>query len=93
MARAAFGRLGVQQGWTAMCAARVDGCFLTGDPELFELHAATLAAARDRATRAGIAGDRIDDLVRDIRAAKDGGYEWVSSPFYLDLALRKPTVT
>ena len=51
---------------------------------MFELHAATLAAARDRATRAGIAGDRIDDLVRDIRAAKDGGYEWVSSPFYLD---------
>ena len=24
------------------------------------------------------------------RAAKDGGYEWVTSAFYLDLALRKP---
>ena len=42
----------------------MNGCFLTGDPEVFELYA----------------------------AAKDGGYEWVSSPFYLDLALRKPTV-
>jgi len=57
---------------------------------VFELHAATLAAARERATRLGIEADRIDDLVRDIRAAEDGGYEWVSSPFYLDLALRKP---
>jgi hypothetical protein len=56
-----------------------------------ELHAGTLAAARDRATGLGIAADRIDDLVRDIRAAKAGGYEWVTSPFYLDLALRKPT--
>jgi hypothetical protein len=40
----------------------------------------------------GIAADRIDGPVREIRAAKDGGYEWVSSPFYLDLALRKPAV-
>ena len=59
---------------------------------MFELHAATLSAARERAIRLGIAADRIDDLVRDIRAARDGGYEWVSSPFYLDVALRKPTV-
>jgi hypothetical protein len=70
----------------------MNGCFLTGDPQLFELHAATLAAARERATRLGIAAGGIDDLVRDIRAAKDGGYEWVSSPFYLDMALREPTV-
>jgi len=53
------------------------------------LGAATLAAARERAIHVGIAADRIDDLVRDIQAAKDGGYEWVSSPFYLDLTLRK----
>ena len=64
---------------------------MTGDPELvFEIHAATLAAARERATQLGIAAERIDDLVRDIRAAKNGGYQWVSSPFYLDLTLRKP---
>lgn len=74
--------------------AGMQGCFLTADPELvFEIHAATLAAARKRATYMGMAADRIDDLAREIRAAKDGGYEWVSSPFYLDLTLRKPTVT
>jgi hypothetical protein len=28
--------------------------------------------------------------VQDLRAAKDGGYEWVTSSYYLDLALRKP---
>jgi len=38
----------------------------------------------------GIAADRIDDLVRDIRAAKGGGYEWVAMGFLLDLTLRKP---
>jgi hypothetical protein len=38
----------------------------------------------------GIAADRIDDLARDIRAAKDNRYEWVSSVFFLDLTLRKP---
>jgi SAM-dependent methyltransferase len=72
----------------------VNGCFQAADPELaFEIHAATLAVARDRAIQSGIAADTIDDLVREIRAAKDGRYEWVSSPFYLDLTLRKPAVT
>jgi SAM-dependent methyltransferase len=68
------------------------GSFTTVDPELgFELHAATLLAARERAVASGIAtGQQIDDLVRDIRAAKGGGYEWVSTPFMLDLTLRKP---
>lgn len=74
--------------------AGTNGCFLTMDPEIgFELHAASLAAARERATRLGIAAGRVDDLVRDIRAAKDGGYQWVSSGFVLDLTLRKPAAT
>lgn len=68
-----------------------NGYFMTADPALlFEIHAATLAAAKERGTRLGIAADRIDDLVRDIRAAEDGGYEWVSSPFFFDVTLRKP---
>jgi SAM-dependent methyltransferase len=71
--------------------AGMSGCFPIMDPAVgFELHAATLAAARERATRLGIAADRIDDLARDIRAAKDNRYEWVSSVFFLDLTLRKP---
>ena len=70
----------------------VGGSFPIVDPELgFELHAATLQAARERAVASGVAaGQQIDDLVSDLRAAKGGGYEWVSAPFMLDLTLRKP---
>jgi SAM-dependent methyltransferase len=70
----------------------VDGSFGILDPELgFDLHAATLLAARERAVASGVAsGQQIDDLVSDLHAAKDGGYEWVSMPFFLDLTLRKP---
>jgi hypothetical protein len=70
----------------------VDGNFAIMNSELgFDLHAGTLLAARERAVAAGIAtGQQIDDLVNDLRAAKDGGYEWVSTPFFLDLTLRKP---
>jgi hypothetical protein len=70
----------------------VDGSFGIIDPELgFDLHASTLAVARERAVASGVAaGQQIDDLVSDLRAAKGGGYEWVSLPFFLDLTLRKP---
>jgi SAM-dependent methyltransferase len=70
----------------------VEGSFGIIDPELgFDLHAATLLAARERALASGIAtGQQVDDLVRELRAAKSGDYEWVSLPFFLDLALRKP---
>jgi hypothetical protein len=55
------------------------------------LHAATLQAAGERAVASGVAtGQQIDDLVSDLRVAEDGGYEWVSTPFFLDLTLRKP---
>jgi ubiquinone/menaquinone biosynthesis C-methylase UbiE len=69
-----------------------NGSFRTIDPELgFELHASTLASAMERAVASGVAaGKQIDDLVSELRAAKGGGYEWVSSPFFLDLTLRKP---
>jgi hypothetical protein len=71
--------------------AAMSGSFLVGDPELaFEIPAATLAAARERSIQLGIAAERIDGLVRELQAAKGGGYVWVTSPFYLDLALRKP---
>jgi hypothetical protein len=64
----------------------VGGSFATVDPELgFDLHAATLLAARERAVASGVAaGQQIDDLVSEIRAAKGGGYEWISTPFMLD---------
>lgn len=68
-----------------------NGFFLPRGPELgFELHAATLAAGKERALKSGAATEQeIDEAVRALRAAKNGGYEWVSSPFFLDLALRK----
>lgn len=73
--------------------AGADGFFTTLDPMLgFELHAATLAAARERAVKSGVAAEKIDDLLLNLRVAKNGHYQWVSSPFFLDLALRKPTV-
>jgi len=72
----------------------VEGSFGIIHPELgFGLHASTLLAAKERAVASGIAtGPQIDDLVNDLHAAKDGGYQWVSMPFFLDLTLRKPLV-
>ena len=69
----------------------MSGYFSVGDPEVWlELWAAALAAVRERGIQLGIAAERIDGLVRDLQAAKGGGYEWATSAFMLDLALRKP---
>jgi len=70
----------------------VDGSFGIIEPALgFDLHAATLLAARERAIASGIAtGQQVDDLVSELRAAKSDSYEWVSMPFFLELTLRKP---
>lgn len=73
--------------------ASMSGSFMTAHPDLvFEIHAGTLIAAKGRGVQLGIATERIDDLAQAIQAAKDGGYEWVSSPFFLDLTLRKLAV-
>jgi hypothetical protein len=72
-------------------AAPADGFFILGEPELgFEIHASTLAAVKQAAVQCGIAAQTIDDVLSTLRAGKAGGYEWVSTPFFLDLALRKP---
>jgi len=72
--------------------AGMSGHFMVHDPASgFELHAGTMAAARDRAIRSGVATEqRADDLVTRLRDAMSGDHTWVSSPFFLDLALRKP---
>jgi hypothetical protein len=71
--------------------ASADGFFILGEPELgFEIHASTLAASRQVAVKAGLAAQAIDDLVAALRAAKAGDYQWVTTPFFLELALRKP---
>jgi SAM-dependent methyltransferase len=64
---------------------------LTDPPELgFELHAATAAASRDRALALGVSAETIDELVNTLRTAATADYEWVGTPFFLDLTLRKP---
>ena len=70
----------------------VNGTFGTMDPEVgFDLHADTLLAARERGVASGTwTEEQIDTLVHDLRAAKTGKFEWVSTPVYLDVALRKP---
>jgi hypothetical protein len=70
----------------------VSGYFTSMHPELgFELHTSTIAAARERAIQSGVATERqIDDLMLSLRTAKRDEHEWVSSPFFLDLTLRKP---
>jgi SAM-dependent methyltransferase len=70
----------------------LEGFFGVIEPELgFDLHAGTLAAARGRAVTSGTATElEIDELLQSMREAKHGDYEWVSTPFFLDLAFRKP---
>ncbi len=69
----------------------VSGYFAAMDPRVgLEIHANTLAAARDRAVMAGVATEaEIDDLILSVRAAQPSEHGWVSSPFFLDLTLRK----
>ncbi len=68
----------------------MEGFFRTWEPELgFGLHAASMAAARERATSAEVT-ERIDEFVAAIRGANPADYSWVASPFFLNLTLRKP---
>ena len=71
----------------------VNGSFGTMDAEVgFDLHADTLAAGRERGVASGRwTAEQVDVLVNDLRAAKTGGYDWVTTPFYLDVAFRRPT--
>jgi SAM-dependent methyltransferase len=64
---------------------------LTDPPELgFELHAATAAAYRDRATALGVSAETVDELLNTLRTAATADYQWVSTPFFLDLTLHRP---
>jgi SAM-dependent methyltransferase len=68
------------------------GFFQIVEPEQgFDLHASTIAAAKSRAIESGVgSGAEIDALERALRAASDGGYDWVTTPFFLALTLRTP---
>ena len=93
-------RLGAPQGSVDALARRAresglevvetSGFFQVIPPEQgFDLHASTIAAAKSRAIQSGVgSGAEIDALERALRAAKDGGYDWVTTPFFLALTLR-----
>jgi hypothetical protein len=71
---------------------RMDGSFSFGPPEAyFDLYASALTAIRERAVSTGLTtGEDIDTLVDSLTAAQPAVYDWVTSPPYLDLTLRKP---
>lgn len=71
--------------------ASADGFFVLGEPEFgFEIHAGTLAAFTGAAVQLGVPAETIDGLAGSLRAGRAAGYQWVSTPFFLDLALRRP---
>jgi SAM-dependent methyltransferase len=71
---------------------RVDGSFVIDrQPDrTLRIFSTTLAAARPGAIAAGLAGAaEIDDLITALESATGGATQWVSSPFFTDLVLRK----
>lgn len=70
---------------TGFDVADTSGYFLVIPPAMgFELHAATLAAAKNRAVSTGVVtAEYADALIGRLRAAGAGDVEWVSSPHYI----------
>jgi SAM-dependent methyltransferase len=68
------------------------GSFGVMDSELgFGLHAATVAAAKDRAVASSVVTEEeVDRMTAALRSAAAGGYSWVSTPTYLELTFRLP---
>jgi SAM-dependent methyltransferase len=69
----------------------VSGFFNVVDPAVgFEIHASAVSAIRSRVTATGVADDfelaRLEESMREHAAGADG---WVTTPFMLDLALRR----
>jgi hypothetical protein len=73
---------------------RVDGSFALDRPQrMFPLYAASLDAMRERGIAAGLVTTaQIDALTGPLKAAADGEYDWVTSPFFLDVTMRKPAL-
>jgi SAM-dependent methyltransferase len=70
----------------------VDGHFGVNPAAVgFEIHAATATAVKDRALQSGVISEQeIDKLIAELSQAGAVGYEWVTSPYFMDLTLRKP---
>jgi hypothetical protein len=57
----------------------------------FDIHASAVAALKTRLVGTGVAaGPEVDELERSLRQAASGEDGWITSPFMLDLTLRRP---
>jgi ubiquinone/menaquinone biosynthesis C-methylase UbiE len=67
------------------------GFFNVTDPSVgFTIHAGAVSALRDRLTETGVTtGREIDDMEATLEEAASRDSGWVSTPFMLDLALRR----
>lgn len=67
------------------------GFFNVTDPSVgFTIHAGAVSALRDRLAETGVTtGREIDDMEATLEEAASRDSGWVSTPFMLDLALRR----
>jgi SAM-dependent methyltransferase len=72
--------------------AAANGFFNVLEPSVgFDIHASAVAALKSRLVGTGVAaGVEVDELERSLRQAASGQDGWLTSPFMLDLTLRKP---
>jgi SAM-dependent methyltransferase len=72
--------------------AVANGFFNVVEPPVgFDIHASAVAALKTRLVGTGVAaGAEVDELEQTLRQAESGQDGWVTSPFMLDLTLRKP---
>ena len=82
--RAAAARAGFE-------VAVANGFFNVMEPPVgFDIHASAVAALKTRLVGTGVAaGTEVDELEQTLRQAASGQDGWVTSPFMLDLTLRK----
>jgi hypothetical protein len=85
-------RLGVSAVRAGVEVASANGFFNVMEPSVgFDIHASAVAALKSRLVGTGVAdGSEVDELERSLRQAASGETGWLTSPFMLDLTLRKP---
>jgi Holliday junction resolvasome RuvABC endonuclease subunit len=72
--------------------AAASGFFNVMEPSVgFDIHASAVAALKSRLVGTGVAADsEVDELERSLLQAASAEDGWLTSPFMLDLTLRKP---
>jgi hypothetical protein len=88
----AIENLGVSAVRVGFEVAAANGFFNVMEPSVgFDIHASAVAALKSRLVGTGVAaGSEVDELERSLRQAASVDNGWLTSPFMLDLTLRKP---